>query len=73
MSARGGLAVKGTGDGLMAVFDAAAEAVATGVAMQQATQRYARQSGVPLEFSLAQADPLGLGGCERVAHTRPIA
>src|SRR4051794_3703749 len=50
MAARGGAAVKGTGDGLMAVFDAAAEAIAAGTAMQQATRRYAEQSGVGVDI-----------------------
>jgi predicted ATPase/class 3 adenylate cyclase len=52
VSARGGVVVKGTGDGLMAVFDAATEAVAAGVAMQQATRRYAMQRGLDVEIRI---------------------
>jgi len=50
VSARGGVVVKGTGDGLMAVFDAASEAIAAGVAMQQATDRFARQGAIDLRI-----------------------
>lgn len=50
ISARGGVAVKGTGDGVMAVFDAAAEAIAAGTGMQQATRRYSEQSGVGVDI-----------------------
>ncbi|MHB8682446.1 MAG: BTAD domain-containing putative transcriptional regulator [Acidimicrobiales bacterium] len=41
----GGAEVKNLGDGLMAVFPSASDAVGCAVAMQQATQRHARRSG----------------------------
>ena len=50
LTARGGVVLKGLGDGVMAVFDAAAEAIAAGVAMQQATHRHARQAGLDVEI-----------------------
>src|SRR5690348_3133522 len=50
IAARGGTEVKGTGDGVMAVFSAAGEAVTAAVVMQQAIDRFGRRAGVPLEI-----------------------
>ncbi|MDP1819605.1 MAG: AAA family ATPase, partial [Acidimicrobiales bacterium] len=45
---RAGTVVKGTGDGVMAVFGSAADGAAAAVAMQQAFVRFNRRSSVPL-------------------------
>jgi class 3 adenylate cyclase/tetratricopeptide (TPR) repeat protein len=45
---RGGTAVKNTGDGILATFASAADALAAAVAIQQVTERQGRDSGVPL-------------------------
>jgi class 3 adenylate cyclase len=47
-TAHGGTVVKGLGDGVLALFAGAADAVAAGVAMQQAATRLAQQVGSPL-------------------------
>lgn len=49
VSAHGGEVVKGLGDGIMATFEGTADAVAAGVAMQQAVERLNRRlEGAPL-------------------------
>src|SRR4051812_33508795 len=48
VTAHGGVEVKGTGDGLMVVFNASAEAVAAAVEMQQAVARFNRRAEAPL-------------------------
>ncbi len=48
VAARGGTAVKNTGDGILATFGSAGDALAAAVAIQQATERQGRDSGVPL-------------------------
>jgi class 3 adenylate cyclase len=50
VSAHTGTVVKGTGDGLMAAFEGAADAVACAVAIQQAIDRYRRRREVPIEI-----------------------
>ncbi len=45
-----GTEVKALGDGFMLVFDAAAEAVSTAVAMQQAVERFTRGAPVPVRI-----------------------
>ena len=46
--ANGGTVVKGLGDGVLAMFAGAAEAVAAGVAMQRAVDLLARSERLPL-------------------------
>lgn len=46
--AGGGREVKTTGDGLLATFTSAVEALAATVAIQQATDRHARSTGLPV-------------------------
>src|SRR5688572_15600987 len=48
----GGEEIKNTGDGVMAVFGSVVDAIHGAVAMQQATERQARQTGVPLEIRI---------------------
>jgi tetratricopeptide (TPR) repeat protein len=48
VAAHGGREVKGTGDGFMCVFGAAAEGVTAAVAMQQAIARFNRRTPAPL-------------------------
>jgi len=48
IAGHGGTEVKGTGDGLMATFNAAAEAVSAAVTMQRGIVRLARRSPVPI-------------------------
>lgn len=48
VAAHGGREVKGTGDGFMCVFGAAAEGVTAAVAMQQAFVRFNRRAPAPL-------------------------
>jgi class 3 adenylate cyclase len=50
-----GSIVKGTGDGVMAVFTSAAEAVDCSVAIQQALARYRRRHGAPLHVRIGVA------------------
>ena len=45
IGAHSGTVVKGTGDGVMAVFEGAADASACAVAMQQVIDRYRRRNG----------------------------
>ena len=52
ISAHGGTEVKGTGDGLMVVFNSAAEAVAAAVEMQRAVHRSARAFESPIEIRI---------------------
>jgi class 3 adenylate cyclase/tetratricopeptide (TPR) repeat protein len=52
--ARGTL-VKTTGDGVIAVFESAVDAVRCAVAVQQVTERHARAGGVPLAVRVALA------------------
>ncbi len=48
VASRGGTAIKNTGDGVLATFGSAGDALAAAVAIQQATERQGRDSGVPL-------------------------
>ncbi|MGH9004093.1 MAG: AAA family ATPase, partial [Acidimicrobiia bacterium] len=48
VAGRGGTAVKNTGDGILATFGSAGDALAAAVAIQQATDRQGREAGVPL-------------------------
>lgn len=48
IASAGGRIVKGTGDGVMAVFGAASDGIVASVAVQRATQRVARRRGVDL-------------------------
>jgi len=48
VAAHGGREVKGTGDGLMIVFDSAVEAVAAAEAMQRGVDRLSRRATAPL-------------------------
>ncbi len=50
--AHGGIVVKGLGDGAMAVFGGASEAVEAAVAVQQAADRVRRQEGTPAPLQL---------------------
>jgi class 3 adenylate cyclase len=50
-----GVEVKNTGDGLLARFGAAADAVRAAVAIQQATERHARTAGVALSVRVGVA------------------
>lgn len=52
ISAHGGTEVKGTGDGLMVVFNSAAEAVAAAVEMQRAFRRSTRAFEAPIEIRI---------------------
>ena len=45
---RGGRVVKGTGDGAMVAFSAAADAIAAGIAVQQQIERHNRDASEPL-------------------------
>src|SRR4051812_29117947 len=45
-----GTVVKGTGDGMMAAFEGAADAASCAVAIQQAIERYRRRREVPIEI-----------------------
>jgi class 3 adenylate cyclase/tetratricopeptide (TPR) repeat protein len=56
VAAHGGEEVKNTGDGLMAVFPSAAEAVEAAVAMQQATARQSRSHSVAIRVGIAVGD-----------------
>src|SRR5689334_12211412 len=49
---RGGVVVKSTGDGIMAVFDAAFDAIACAVSMQQAVELQARRTGLPVQIRI---------------------
>jgi Adenylate cyclase, family 3 (some proteins contain HAMP domain) len=51
----GGEEIKNTGDGVMAVFGSAAEAVDCAVAMQHAVDRYSRAGPVPLAIRVGLA------------------
>src|ERR671937_1210695 len=51
----GGKQVKTLGDGVLAVFGSAADAVACAVAMQQAVDGQARRAGVPLSIRIGLA------------------
>ncbi|MGQ0716101.1 MAG: ATP-binding protein [Pseudonocardiales bacterium] len=57
ITAHGGVLVKSLGDGVMAVFTAASDAVAAAVAMQQAVQRRGR--GAPARLSMRVGLALG--------------
>ena len=48
----GGAEVKGTGDGVLATFSSAADAVGCAVGMQQAVEVHARTAGVPLAMRI---------------------
>ena len=52
ISTHGGTEVKGTGDGLMVVFNSAAEAVSAAVDMQRAVRRSARAFASPIEIRI---------------------
>jgi class 3 adenylate cyclase/tetratricopeptide (TPR) repeat protein len=52
IAAHDGSEVKGTGDGLMVVFDAAAAAVSAAVAMQRSVRRAGRSLGVPIDIRI---------------------
>jgi class 3 adenylate cyclase len=56
VAAHGGEEVKNTGDGLMAVFPSAADAVEAAVAMQQAAARQARATPVTIRVGVAVGD-----------------
>ena len=56
VAAHGGEEVKNTGDGIMAVFPSAAEAVEAAVAMQQATARQARVTPLAIRVGMAVGD-----------------
>ena len=60
--AHGGEEVKNTGDGLMAVFPSAAEAVEAAVAMQQATARQAKTTPLAIRVGVAVGDATVEGG-----------
>ncbi len=64
VSARGGTAVKNTGDGILATFGSAGEALAAAVAIQQATDRQGREAGVSLavRVGLSLGDVSGTEG-----------
>ncbi|MGH3875078.1 MAG: ATP-binding protein [Pseudonocardiaceae bacterium] len=63
-TAHGGVEVKNLGDGVMAVFTAASDAVAAAVAMQQAVQRRGRGAAARLSMrvGLALGDATEYGG-----------
>lgn len=66
-----GVQVKNTGDGILATFSSAVDALAAGVAVQQATERHARAAEVPCSVRLpgADLDPDGrLAGHHRRRH-----
>src|SRR5213078_2485001 len=50
--AHGGTDVKGTGDGVMVVFGAAAEAITAAVEMQRAIARLHKRTGAPLAIRI---------------------
>ncbi len=56
VAAHGGEEVKNTGDGLMAVFPSAAEAVEAAVAMQQATARQALNTPLTIRVGISVGD-----------------
>jgi class 3 adenylate cyclase/tetratricopeptide (TPR) repeat protein len=62
VAAHGGEEVKNTGDGLMAVFPSAAEAVEAAVAMQQATARQAKKGPLSIRVGVAVGDATLEGG-----------
>ena len=55
VEAHGGLVVKVMGDGLMAVFDGASDAVESAVALQQAVHRQALRAALPIEIRIGVA------------------
>ncbi|MCA1844591.1 MAG: AAA family ATPase, partial [Actinobacteria bacterium] len=55
LTAHAGREVKNTGDGMLAVFGSAAEAVDAAVAMEQAVDVHARRAGVPLAMRVGIA------------------
>ncbi|MGH9009802.1 MAG: ATP-binding protein, partial [Acidimicrobiia bacterium] len=55
IAAHDGVEVKNTGDGLLATFGGAADAVRATVAIQQATDRHASDAGVPLSVRVGVA------------------
>ena len=61
VAAHGGEEVKNTGDGLMAVFPAAAEAVDAAVAMQQATARQSKNRSLAIRVGVAVGDAMAEG------------
>jgi class 3 adenylate cyclase/tetratricopeptide (TPR) repeat protein len=62
VAAHGGEEVKNTGDGIMAVFPSAAEAVEAAVAMQQAAARQANNRPVAIRVGVAVGDATLEGG-----------
>src|SRR4051794_694015 len=52
VESNGGRVVKGLGDGIMATFSGAADAVATGVAVQQAISRLNRSGKTPAPLAV---------------------
>src|SRR5256885_6521958 len=83
VAAHGGTEVKNPGDGILATFASAVQALAAAVAMQQAAERQARSTGVPLairvglslgEVTLEDGDVFGTAVVEAarlVAAARP--
>jgi class 3 adenylate cyclase/tetratricopeptide (TPR) repeat protein len=55
ISRRGGSEIKNTGDGILATFPSAAEALAAAVAAQQATEAHARRAEVSLQLRVGLA------------------
>ncbi len=55
MAACGGHEVKNTGDGLLATFSSAVDALAAAVAAQQATDRHSRSAPVPIAIRVGLA------------------
>jgi class 3 adenylate cyclase/tetratricopeptide (TPR) repeat protein len=55
VEAHGGIVVKVMGDGLMAVFDGASDAVESAVALQQAVHRQALRAALPIEIRIGLA------------------
>ena len=70
VAAHGGHEVKGTGDGLMIVFDSAVEAVAAAEAMQRGVERLTRRAPAPILAGHMHRIPTLLG---RMVMRRPGA
>jgi Adenylate and Guanylate cyclase catalytic domain len=73
VASHGGREIKGTGDGLMIVFDSAVEAVAAAEAMQRGVERLTRRAPAPVSIRVGlSAGAILILGCAYVGD-RPRA